>query len=57
MYIRIIKEIPPELAEGLEVGTVLYVEGHAGEKIMVTTRKGYRAALLRDEYELVEEDE
>ncbi len=54
MKIRIIKDVPLDLAHDLTKGKVLDVKAESGEKAQVMTAKGFLVYLLPGEYEVVD---
>ena len=57
MKIKIIADVPLDLAHGLTKGKILEVTAESGEKLQVKTAKGFLVYLLPGEYEVVEEEE
>ena len=53
--IRIIKDVPLDLAHDLTKGKVLDVKAESGEKVQVKTAKGFLVYLLPGEYEMVDD--
>ena len=55
MKVRIIADIPLDLAHGLTKGKVLEVEQRSGKKVQVVTAKGFPVYLLPGEYEVIDD--
>ena len=56
MKIRIVKDVPLDLAHGLTKGKVLEVKAEFGKKVQVMTAKGFPVFLLPGEYEVIDEN-